>query len=136
MAMKKSELRELYLMMFPEYPDIVNITQLQSMLGISRHLAYDLINDGYIRGLKIGNAFRIPKVNVITLGIILASSTVHYKRMILPLFVSINLVLIGFYYLRSASSNNYFPFSVSLAAFSADIVFILQGLHNSLYTSD
>ena len=53
MAMKKSELRELYLMMFPEYPDIVNITQLQSMLGISRHLAYDL------------NAFRIPKVNVI-----------------------------------------------------------------------
>lgn len=65
MAMKKSELRELYLMMFPEYPDIVNITQLQSMLGISRHLAYDLINDGYIRGLKIGNAFRIPKVNVI-----------------------------------------------------------------------
>ena len=29
------------------------------------HLAYDLINDGYIRGLKIGNAFRIPKVNVI-----------------------------------------------------------------------
>jgi len=32
---------------------------------ISRHLAYDLINDGYIRGLKIGNAFRIPKVNVI-----------------------------------------------------------------------
>ena len=43
MAMKKSELRELYLMMFPEYPDIVNITQLQSMLGISRHLAYDLI---------------------------------------------------------------------------------------------
>ena len=65
MAMKKSELRELYLMMFPEYPDIVNITQLQSMLGTSRHLAYDLINDGYIRGLKIGNAFRIPKVNVI-----------------------------------------------------------------------
>lgn len=52
MAMKKSELRELYLMMFPEYPDIVNITQLQSMLGISRHLAYDLINDGYIRGRK------------------------------------------------------------------------------------
>ena len=73
MAMKKSELsipREGWQSIriweyFPEYPDIVNITQLQSMLGISRHLAYDLINDGYIRGLKIGNAFRIPKVNVI-----------------------------------------------------------------------
>lgn len=55
MAMKKSELRELYLMMFPEYPDIVNITQLQSMLGISRHLAYDLINDGMIAYLSISH---------------------------------------------------------------------------------
>lgn len=65
MKMKKSELRDLYSMMFPEYPDIVNITQLQSMLCISRHFAYELINDGYIKALKIGNAFRIPKVNVI-----------------------------------------------------------------------
>ena len=63
--MKKSELKELYQMMFPDYPDIVNIAQLQTMLGISRHLAYDLINSGYIKGLKIGNAFRIPKANVI-----------------------------------------------------------------------
>jgi len=63
--MKKSELKELYQMMFPEYPDIVNIAQLQTMLGVSRHLAYTLINDGYIRGLKIGNAFKIPKANVI-----------------------------------------------------------------------
>ncbi|NLN56340.1 MAG: helix-turn-helix domain-containing protein [Clostridiales bacterium] len=63
--MKKSELKELYQMMFPDYPDIVNIAQLQTMLGISRHLAYDLINGGYIKGLKIGNAFRIPKANII-----------------------------------------------------------------------
>ena len=65
MKMKKSELRDLYSMMFPEYPDIVNIIQLQSMPCISRHLAYELINNGYIKALKIGNAFRIPKVNVI-----------------------------------------------------------------------
>ena len=63
--MKKAELKELYTMMFPDYPDIVNLTQLQKMLGISRHLAYDLINDGSIRGLKVGNAFRIPKASVI-----------------------------------------------------------------------
>ena len=48
-----------------DYPDIVTVAQLQKMLGISRHLAYDLINDGYISGIKIGNAFKIPKVNVI-----------------------------------------------------------------------
>ena len=32
---------------------------------ISRHLAYELIGDGYIPGMKIGNAYRIPKINVI-----------------------------------------------------------------------
>ena len=37
----------------------------QRMLNISRHLAYSLINDGYIPGIKIGNAYRVPKVNVI-----------------------------------------------------------------------
>lgn len=63
--MKKSELKELYKLMFPDYPDIVTVTQLQKMLGISRQLTYKLIGDGYIPGVKIGNAFRVPKVNVI-----------------------------------------------------------------------
>ena len=63
--MKKSELKELYQMMFPGYPDIVTVRQLQKMLGISRHLAYDLINDGSIPAIKVGNAFKVPKVNVI-----------------------------------------------------------------------
>lgn len=63
--MKKGQIKELYTLMFPEYPDIVDVKQLQSMLGISRHLAYDLIVDGYIRGIKIGNAYKVPKVNVI-----------------------------------------------------------------------
>ena len=35
------------------------------MLKISRHLAYALIGDGSIPGMKIGNAYRIPKINVI-----------------------------------------------------------------------
>ena len=63
--MKKSELRELYQMMFPEYPDIVTVRQLREMLGISRQLAYDLINDGELQAIKIGNSFKIPKVSVI-----------------------------------------------------------------------
>ena len=63
--MKKVELKELYTMMFPEYPDIVTVAQLQRMLGISRHLAYDLIGGGYIRGIKIGNTFKVPKIHVI-----------------------------------------------------------------------
>lgn len=63
--MKKSELKELYGMMFPDYPDIVTVRQLQEMLGISRPLAYDLINSGEVQAVKIGNSFKIPKVSVI-----------------------------------------------------------------------
>jgi len=46
--MKKTELKELYQMMFPDYPDIVTTAQLQKMLGISRRLVYQLIGDGSI----------------------------------------------------------------------------------------
>lgn len=63
--MKKHDLKQLYDMMFPDYPDIVDVAQLQQMLGISRHLAYSLIHDGYIPGILIGNAYKVPKASVI-----------------------------------------------------------------------
>ncbi len=63
--MKQRDLKELYAMMFPDYPDIVNVAQLQTMLGISRHHAYSLIRNGSIPGIRIGNAYKVPKANVI-----------------------------------------------------------------------
>lgn len=63
--MNKSELKELYQMMFPEYPDIVTVRQLQEMLDISRALAYRLISDGEVQAVKIGTSLKIPKVSVI-----------------------------------------------------------------------
>lgn len=63
--MTKAEIKELYQVMFTDYPDIVNVAQVQAMLNISRHLAYELIGDGYIQAIKIGHSFRIPKINVI-----------------------------------------------------------------------
>ena len=73
--MTKSEIQAMYEVMFTEYPDIVNVAQVQAMLGISRHLAYALIGDGYIHGLKIGNAYRIPKINVINYALSAQSPT-------------------------------------------------------------
>ena len=64
-SVTKTELQTLYEVMFTDYPDIVNVAQVQAMLGISRHLAYELIGDGDIPGMKIGNAYRVPKINVI-----------------------------------------------------------------------
>ena len=63
--MTKTELQAMYEVMFTDYPDIVNVAQVQSMLKISRHPAYALISDGSIPGMKIGNAYRVPKINVI-----------------------------------------------------------------------
>ena len=52
--------------MFKDYPDIVNIQQLRSMLGgIGMKAAYALLHNGDIGYLRIGKAFRIPKKNVI-----------------------------------------------------------------------
>ena len=63
--MKKSELKELYQMMFPEYPDIVTVRQLREMLGISRQLAYDLIADGEVQAIKIGNSFKLSLIHIL-----------------------------------------------------------------------
>lgn len=35
--MDAKELKTLYALLFAEYPDIVNVRDLQTMLGISRH---------------------------------------------------------------------------------------------------
>ena len=56
--MKNFEIQTLYKLLFTDYPDIVTVRQLQVMLGISRHAAYDLLTDGSIRGLKLGNAYK------------------------------------------------------------------------------
>lgn len=63
--MTKGEIKELYQVMFTDYPDIVGIKDLQKMLGIGKNLAYSLVSDGYIHGITVGNKLRIPKINVI-----------------------------------------------------------------------
>lgn len=73
----QAQLQGAYRLMFKEYPDIITVAQLQKMLGISRHQAYELITDGSIPGIKIGNAYKIPKVNVISYML-----SQNYKRFI------------------------------------------------------
>ena len=58
-AMKKSS-------MFEKYPDVVEVDDLRKMLGgISRRLAYRLLAEQEIRCVKVGRAYKIPKVCVI-----------------------------------------------------------------------
>lgn len=52
--------------MFANYPDVVDVSELQSMLGnISRQTAYELVRKGTIKAIKVGKLYRIPKINVI-----------------------------------------------------------------------
>lgn len=52
--------------MFESYPDVVEVDDLRKMLGgISRRLAYRLLADQEIRSVKVGRAYKIPKVCVI-----------------------------------------------------------------------
>ena len=61
-AARKAESRNT---MFAYYPDIVDIAEMQKMLKISSHLAYELITDGYVPAVKIGRSYRIPKCSII-----------------------------------------------------------------------
>ncbi len=57
---------DVYNSIFSEYPDVVNVVELCEMLGgISQKTAYHLLNNGEISSLKVGRAYKIPKINVL-----------------------------------------------------------------------
>lgn len=50
---------------FRDYPDVVTIDDLQSMLHIGRNTAYKLLQDNIIKTLKVGKRYIIPKTSVV-----------------------------------------------------------------------
>ena len=52
--------------MFENYPDVVEVDDLRKMLGgISKKLAYRLLSDQEIRSIRVGRAYKIPKICII-----------------------------------------------------------------------
>lgn len=51
--------------MFKDYPEILDIAQMSAMHGIITKTGYKIINDGKFPLIKVGRAYRIPKINVI-----------------------------------------------------------------------
>ena len=62
---KQINLDELKKSVFTEYPDCVNVHQLQKMLGIARSKSYDLVRTGEIKSIQVGRDYKISKLNVI-----------------------------------------------------------------------
>ena len=51
--------------MFNEYPDIMSVDQLCEAFQIGKNTAYELLNIGQIKGIKMGNIWKIPRQNLI-----------------------------------------------------------------------
>lgn len=50
---------------FNDYPDIVRIDEIQSMLQIGRNSVYDLLKQNLIKSIKIGKKYIVPKQSII-----------------------------------------------------------------------
>lgn len=51
--------------MFENYDDVVDVNDLCKMLKIGKNKAYELLNAGNIKSIRIGKSYKIPKRYVI-----------------------------------------------------------------------
>jgi len=58
--------KELYRMMFREFPDVMSLKEACKILGISTKTGYKLISNGQLRALKVGRSYRVPKIYLFT----------------------------------------------------------------------
>lgn len=59
-------MKDAYSVMLREYPDVMNIEQMSQALGVSTKTGYGLLKSGRVACLKVGRAYRIPKVHLLT----------------------------------------------------------------------
>ena len=57
--------KDAYRLMLKDYPDVMDIGQMCTVLGISTKTGYKLLKEGKIECLKIGRAYRIPKAHIL-----------------------------------------------------------------------
>ena len=59
-------MKDAYSVMLREYPDVMNIEQMSQALGVSTKTGYGLLKNGKVACLKVGRAYRILKVHLLT----------------------------------------------------------------------
>ena len=58
--------RDAYRIMLRDYPDVMDIQQMSTILGVSTKTGYKLLKNGKIVALKVGRTYRIPKAHILT----------------------------------------------------------------------
>lgn len=71
--MKKNEA---YQTLFTEYPDIVTVSQMGEMLGISTKSAYRLLKENKIEHFRIGRIYKIPKLHIFSIPVLYTEATI------------------------------------------------------------
>lgn len=56
---------KIYNTVFQSYPDILNVNQVSEILNVSTKTVYRLLNEGALDSLKVGRAYKIPKLYVL-----------------------------------------------------------------------
>ena len=56
---------EIYMSVLRDYPDVLDVNQVGAILGVSTKTVYRLLNEGLLASLKVGRAFKIPKLYVL-----------------------------------------------------------------------
>ncbi|WP_298730378.1 helix-turn-helix domain-containing protein [uncultured Subdoligranulum sp.] len=56
--------KDVYALIFKEYPDVVNVSQMSQMLGISEKSAYHLLQKNHIKHFRVGRIYKIPKLYI------------------------------------------------------------------------
>lgn len=58
--------KEIYHTVLKEYPDIMTVEEMSKALGVSSKTGYKLIKEGVIKSRKVGRAYRIAKVHLLS----------------------------------------------------------------------
>lgn len=53
---------KIYNTVFQGYPDILSVQQVGELLNVSTKTVYRLLNEGTLDSLKVGRAFKVPKL--------------------------------------------------------------------------
>lgn len=57
--------KDVYRTLLKDYPDIMSIEEMSAALGVSTKTAYKLLREGKITAIKVGRAYRIPKIHLL-----------------------------------------------------------------------
>ena len=57
---------EVYSSILREYPDILTVEEMSKALGVSSKTGYQLLRENKVEHLKVGRAYRVPKVHLLS----------------------------------------------------------------------